>query len=215
MPFRQHCLRISARQTGEPLFAEGASIAKMSEQHTLHRKPLLQLLANYCQQHPGESSVVDELASFVEANTDCFERTLLCGHVTGSAWLVSDDGSKVLLTHHKKLNRWLQLGGHADGSADILQVALREAKEESGLADIELARAGIFDIDIHAIPARKNEPEHLHYDVRFALQAKGSQQFLLSDESNQLAWVPVRRLAELVADESMLRMAEKWCEYRK
>ena len=176
----------------------------------MHRQALLQLLADYRQQHALEAVATDELTAFVQANSDCFERSLLCGHVTGSAWLVSEDNACVLLTHHKKLNRWLQLGGHADGDSDILSVALREAEEESGLSDIELACPGIFDIDIHAIPARKNEPEHFHYDVRFAFRAAGDQSFVVSDESNHLAWVPVIRLAEFVEDESMLRMADKW-----
>ena len=176
----------------------------------MHRQVLLDLLADYRQQQPTESITADELVEFVQSNADCFERSLLCGHVTGSAWLVSDDNSSVLLTHHKKLDRWLQLGGHADGDSDVFSVALREAEEESGLSHIELACPGVFDIDIHTIPARKSEPEHFHYDVRFALRATGDQSFVVSDESNHLAWVPVTRLAEFVQDESMLRMAAKW-----
>lgn len=176
----------------------------------MHRQTLLTLLADYRQQHALETAVADELAAFVQANTDCFERSLLCGHVTGSAWLVSEDDKSVLLTHHKKLDRWLQLGGHADGDSDIVKVALREAEEESGLGNIELARPGIFDIDIHPIPARQSEPEHFHYDVRFAFRATGDQRFVVSDESNHLAWVPVVGLSEVVSDHSMLRMADKW-----
>ena len=176
----------------------------------MHRQTLLTLLADYRQQHALEAAVADELTEFVQANTDCFERSLLCGHVTGSAWLVNEDDTSVLLTHHKKLDRWLQLGGHADGDSNILNVALREAEEESGLQDIELARPGIFDIDIHPIPARKSEPEHFHYDVRFAFRATGDQRFVVSDESNHLAWVPIVELSTVVSDHSMLRMADKW-----
>lgn len=176
----------------------------------MHRQTLLTLLADYRQQHALETAVADELTEFVLANTDCFERRLLCGHVTGSAWLVSEDNASVLLTHHKKLDRWLQLGGHADGDSNILNVALREAEEESGIKDIELARPGIFDIDIHPIPARKSEPEHFHYDVRFAFRATGDQRFVVSDESNHLAWVPIVGLSNVVSDLSMLRMADKW-----
>ncbi len=178
----------------------------------MHRADLLELLSHYRQQCPSELAAVDELIKFVSTNSKCFERDLLIGHVTGSAWLVDATGENVLLTHHKKLNRWLQLGGHADGDTNILSVALREAEEESGLSQIEQARFGIFDIDIHAIPARGEEPEHLHYDVRFALQAKGDQNFIVSEESNQLAWVPISKLAEFVQDKSMLRMAGKWLE---
>ncbi len=163
----------------------------------VHRKNLLSLLANYRKQHSSEAFAIDQYIAFVQTNANCFERSLLSGHVTGSAWLVNLDRKQVLLTHHKKLNCWLQLGGHADGDSDILAVALREAEEESGLVDIELASRGIFDIDIHVIPAGKNEPEHLHYDLRFAFRATGNQEYVLSEESNhESPCKPLARLAK-------------------
>ena len=91
------------------------------------------------------------------------------GHITGSAWVVDPAGSRLLLTHHRKLGKWLQLGGHSDGEPDTLAVALREAREESGLRVRPISNA-VLDIDIHTIPALKGEPAHLHYDVRFALR---------------------------------------------
>ena len=116
----------------------------------------------------------------------------------------------MLLTHHRKLGRWLQLGGHADGDADLAQVALREAEEESGLVDL-VVHADIFDIDRHAIPARGSEPEHWHYDVRFVVRAAGSEDFAISEESLALAWKPVAEIAaDPASDESLRRMATKW-----
>src|SRR5215510_11521790 len=94
------------------------------------------------------------LRQFVAANPNCFERSLQIGHVTGSAWIVDLDRTHALLTHHRKLNKWLQLGGHADGDPDILRVALREAREESNLDAIRPVSENIFDVDIHVIPAR-------------------------------------------------------------
>ncbi len=176
----------------------------------MHRTELLALLADYRQRHPEEAVVVDTFDSFVRANEACFERSLAVGHVTGSAWLVSENGQSVLLTHHRKLNRWLQLGGHADGDPDITAVALREAQEESGLSDITAVTPAVFDLDIHVIPARGPEPEHLHYDVRFAFVATGDQSFVVSDESNDLAWVSIDTIDEYVGDASLLRMASKW-----
>src|SRR5207245_6935322 len=101
-----------------------------------------------------EAAMVGRLRRFVTEHADCFERSLQTGHITGSAWVVDIDRSHALLTHHRKLNKWLQLGGHADGDPDILRVALREAREESSLESIRAVSEAIIDIDIHLIPVR-------------------------------------------------------------
>jgi len=176
----------------------------------MHRKPLLELLAQYRREWPPEEATTQRMIAFVTAHTDCFERSLSLGHVTGSAWLVNRKRSHVLLTHHRKLNKWLQLGGHADGDSDILAVAMKEAVEESGLPAIAPLSPNIFDIDIHEIPARKSEPAHFHYDVRFALCANATEQYVVSDESHDLAWIDIARLATVTTETSMLRMADKW-----
>jgi 8-oxo-dGTP pyrophosphatase MutT (NUDIX family) len=150
------------------------------------------------------------LLAFVENEPRCFERSLQTGHITGSAWLVDRSGKSVLLTHHRKLGKWLQLGGHADGNPDVLAVALREAAEESGLSDIVSVSNEIFDVDVHEIPAAAGMPAHLHYDVRFALQAAGSREFLVSEESHALRWISIKKVHEITSEESMLRMARKW-----
>jgi 8-oxo-dGTP pyrophosphatase MutT (NUDIX family) len=139
-----------------------------------------------------------------------FHRETQAGHFTGSAWLVSADGERVLLMHHRKLQRWLQLGGHADGDADLPNVALREAQEESGLADLHVLPE-IFDVDLHTIPARRDEPGHWHYDVRYVVVARGSEAFTVNEESLDLAWRSIADLAaDPAADVSLRRMARKW-----
>jgi len=147
---------------------------------------------------------------FVGTEKECFSRELAIGHITGSAWVVNADGSEVLLTHHRKLDRWLQLGGHADGDPDILSVAMKEAEEESGLVGFTHLGPGIFDIDIHPIPARKHDPEHLHYDVRYVLRANGSLDYTVSDESHDLSWVKLDDVETLTTEPSMMRMVAKW-----
>jgi 8-oxo-dGTP pyrophosphatase MutT (NUDIX family) len=141
---------------------------------------------------------------------DPFRRARLAGHFTGSAWVVSADGRRTLLTHHRKLDRWLQPGGHADGDRDLAQVALREAEEETGLASLAVV-AEIFDIDRHWIPEHTGVPGHWHHDVRFVVRCLGSEAFTVSEESHALAW---RGIAELAADDtadaSLRRMAERW-----
>jgi 8-oxo-dGTP pyrophosphatase MutT (NUDIX family) len=174
------------------------------------QQQVLNLLNQYTEDEPENQFSKALLISFAEQEENCCERTLLIGHFTGSCWLVSKDGQRVLLTHHKKLGRWLQLGGHADGDGDLVQVALREAEEESGLKDLRV-EAEIFDLERHAIPARGEEPEHYHHDVRFVVHATGSEEYFVSDESHALAW---RNISELVddkdAEESIRRMARKW-----
>ena len=95
-----------------------------------------------------------------------------------------------------------------DAPGATLAVALREAREESGL-DVRALDDAIFDIDVHRIPARGREPAHFHFDVRFLVQAEHDR-FRVSEESHALAWVPAEGLRALTDDESVLRMARKW-----
>ncbi len=180
----------------------------------MKRNQLLGLLMDYRGRWCGEEAMVTRMIQFVTDHPDCFERSLTAGHVTGSAWVVDDTGTRVLLTHHRKLNRWLQPGGHADGDPDALRVALREVREETGLDAIP-AIEGLFDVDIHLIPARKHEPAHYHYDARFALRVDHADPLVISDESHDLRWVPLSELGEYTDDESMHRMAAKWRSLQK
>ena len=165
----------------------------------------------YRARYPEEADAA-RLRRFVETQPRCFERDCFDdGHVTGSAWVVDSGGSRVLLTHHRKLGKWLQLGGHSDGDPDTLAVALREAQEESGLRVRPIGEA-VLDVDIHTIPARKGEPAHLHYDVRFAFRAASSGPLRVSPESIDLAWIDIEDLSRLTGEESMLRMARKYLE---
>jgi len=152
---------------------------------------------------------------FVETHADCLERACGPGHLTGSAWIVSPDRTRTLLTHHHKLDKWLQLGGHADGESDLLGVALREAREESGLARVRAVAAEIFDCDRHAIPARGAEPEHYHYDLRFMIEADPAEPLVVSNESKDLAWVELARVTSLNAEESMARMVRKTARFTR
>ena len=174
---------------------------------------LIDELNEYALSYPAEAGQAAVFIDFLRRNGErCFDRNLAEGHVTASCWLLNPDSRCVLLTHHRKLNAWLQLGGHADGEADPRRVALAEAREESGIDTVELdADQTLFDIDRHLIPARANEPEHFHYDFRFVLRA-GSEEFVVSDESNALRWCDIGGLASFTEDESVLRMGRKWVD---
>ena len=176
----------------------------------MHRNKLLNLLARYRQRHPDETGeTTGRFVDFARRQPRCFERDCWDdGHVTGSAVVLDRSGTAMLMTHHAKLDRWLQLGGHADGDTDPLAVACREAAEESGLAVVPRLDEPV-DLDIHTIPARGHDPAHFHYDVRFLLQAEGSDRFAATDESLALAWVPLDNVAAVTRETSILRMVAK------
>jgi 8-oxo-dGTP pyrophosphatase MutT (NUDIX family) len=169
-------------------------------------------LDEYSRSAPAEAAGegVDGFLELLRDPADPFVRGRLAGHFTASAWLVDRGGRRVLLTHHRKLDRWLQLGGHADGDADLERVALKEAEEESGLAGLRVL-PGVFDLDRHLIPEHKGVPAHWHYDVRYVVVAEGGEAFAVSDESHALAWRDIAALAgDEAADASLRRMARKW-----
>ena len=182
----------------------------------MHRNAVLSLL----RKHGGrvldahEKEMVAATIEFAETEVGCLRRECVPGHLTGSAWIVSPDRTRTLLTHHRKLGKWLQLGGHADGEEDLLGVALREAREESGLVHVRAVSAEIFDVDRHWIPARKTEPGHDHYDLRFVIEADPTEALVISSESKDLAWVEVARVTALNAEESMARMVRKTAALR-
>jgi 8-oxo-dGTP pyrophosphatase MutT (NUDIX family) len=175
------------------------------------REPLLTRLRSHARREldPHEAAMAGDMIAFVMANPRCAERSLESGHLTGSAWIVDAARERTLLTHHRKLDKWLQLGGHADGDLDLAAVALREASEESGLTRLRLADTAIFDVDRHWIPERKNEPAHWHYDVRFMIEADEAEPLVITSESKDLRWVEIARMADFSTEESMLRMARK------
>ncbi|MBL9212560.1 MAG: NUDIX hydrolase [Opitutaceae bacterium] len=177
----------------------------------MHRTRVLALLRAHAARisDAHESAMTAATLAFVTAQPDCLQRTCEPGHLTGSAWIVSPDRSRVLLTHHRKLDKWLQLGGHADGDPDLLGVALREGREESGLASLRVLASGIFDLDRHWIPPRHTDPGHHHYDLRFLFEADPREPLTLSHESKELAWVELDRVTALNPEESMARMVRK------
>lgn len=175
----------------------------------MHREPLISLLQQHTPADATEKAMTQATIEFVRTYPNCFDRSLLIGHVTGSAWIVSPDRQQVLLIHHRKLDRWLQPGGHADGDPDVAAVALREAQEETGLTSLRIIGDGIFDVDVHEIPSRKDVPAHLHYDVRFLLEADPLEAFGDSDEIKNIRWFSAEIAKSITDSESILRMVRK------
>ncbi|KAB8030781.1 NUDIX hydrolase [Fluviispira multicolorata] len=187
-------------------------------------KSIYGIFQDYEEQKSEQIEVLLRLKTFIENEANCFLRSNLCGHVTGSAVVVNKNFTKVLMTFHAKLKKWLQLGGHCDGDHLIHNVALREANEESGSSQLHLLNylnfpnihnlnnledTIPFDIDIHKIPERGNEPTHLHYDIRYLIIAENENDILISEESIDLKWIPINEIHNYTSEYSTIRQFNK------
>lgn len=176
---------------------------------------LAQAFARYGDAFADEAAVITLFSTLLDDAQDPFVRERLAGHFTASALVVGGQGTRTLLTHHRKLGLWLQPGGHADGDRDLARVALREAEEETGLQGLQVLPE-IFDLDRHWIPDYKAIPGHWHYDVRYVVLAGPDERFVVSEESLSLAWRDIAALVDdEAADASLRRMARKWLASRQ
>jgi ADP-ribose pyrophosphatase YjhB (NUDIX family) len=175
----------------------------------MNREFILQQLRLHRPADERECAMTRRIEAFVTEHERWFDRRLSIGHVTASAWVVDRSGAEALLTHHRKLNLWVQLGGHIEDDADLLRAAWREAREESGVQAVAPVSDQIFDVDVHDIPERPGEPAHVHYDIRFLFTADRQAPLIVSRESKTLAWMPLDRIPELTQEESILRMIRK------
>lgn len=173
------------------------------------RMSLIDVISDYGTTYPEEIAFKERFIELLK-HPRAFFRDHLPGHITASSWIVDEGREFVLLTHHAKLNRWLQPGGHADGDEDVTAVARREALEETGLQSLRLDNSEIFDIDIHGIPARNGFPAHDHYDIRFVFTADKNEHLTVTSESHDLAWIPREEIASCTGNNvSIMRMLEK------
>jgi 8-oxo-dGTP pyrophosphatase MutT (NUDIX family) len=162
-------------------------------------------IAGYVPRDAGQARTRAFLLEWIDAHPDALLRSCWQGHLTASALVLDARGERALLTLHKKLGRWLQLGGHCDGDGNLARSALREAHEESGIDGLVIDPAPL-DLDAHRIPARPGEPEHWHLDVRFLVQAPADAHARASDESDELRWFRPTELAGLPSDDSLHRL---------
>ena len=150
----------------------------------------------------GERRRMREL---LDTRPDPRERHERPGHFTGSALVVHADLERTLVLFHTKLQIWVQPGGHADGDANLAGVALREASEETGIEGLKVWPVAV-DLDIHEVDPPKEDP-HLHYDVRFVVQAPGDAVIDANHESQDQRWVRPEELPALGADAGLQRLA--------
>lgn len=182
----------------------------------MHREQLLDLLARYKTPYMEEAAMVERTRHFILQHENCFDRNLAHGHVTASAWVVNPARSHVLMLHHRKLDLWLQLGGHADGETDIISVAMKETEEESGIdaSHIKLVSEEIFDVDVHTIYASEHDPRHQHYDPRFLVEIDDQIPLPGNDESHDIRWVPLEHVLSYNNARSLYRLVQKTRQLR-
>ena len=173
------------------------------------RERLLEDLRGYEPADSIEAFNVASVVNLLTSSADPFSRAHFDpGHITASCYIV-DGGGRLLLHHHRRLDRWLQMGGHVEADELTPDAALREAREESGLADL-LLESRILDVDVHAIPASKGDPLHHHFDVRYlARTAAPHSATMHPDESNDLAWFTLPRAEELMNAPESSRVIRK------
>ncbi|RSS55428.1 NUDIX hydrolase [Streptomyces sp. WAC01280] len=146
----------------------------------------------------------DVYLAHLAAHPDGMYKPCGAGHLTSSALVIDPARGRVLLTLHKKLGMWLQMGGHCeDGDATVEAAALREATEESGIAGLSLLPGGPVRLDRHPIPA----PCHWHLDVQYTALAPAGAVAEISEESLDLRWFAYGEVAD-VADTSVVRLLE-------
>jgi len=184
------------------------------DQNRSNKQDILAALRSYTPADERERSSLQQTITWLDRNSILTYPANKSGHLTADCWLLSPDYSHVLLTLHHKFHRWVQLGGHMDAGETLIQAALRETHEESGIADVNLLSSDIFDLDVHRVDAYPGEP-HYHYDVRFLARA-GSWDYHISPESDELRWFTPEDVDTLAADDlnqinaTLTRMTAKW-----
>ena len=193
-----------------------AVVKRLCYYKTVKDFDLLRALKSYKPFDEKEAEHLRNVLSFLAANDNAYSRSNFVGHITGSGFLMNTNLTKILMTHHKSLGRWLQFGGHSDGDTNTMRVAMRETTEESGIKNFKPLGKGIIDIDVHPIAYRedKQEPAHFHYDIRFIFTTN-EDKFQISDESDDLRWFTMEEFKKMGGREEQQRLIKKWEQLQK
>lgn len=159
----------------------------------MNRTELAEALRCYRPYNEQESADREAILRFLADNDDAFLRSCPNAHMTASAWVVNRDRSRVLMAYHKIYDSWSWTGGHADGEEDLLSVALREVREETGVKTVIPVSDGIFSVEVLTVDGHEKRgsyvSSHLHMNVTYLLEADESEQLTVCEEENRgVSW---------------------------
>lgn len=161
------------------------------------------------------------LLHWLDSGEDILTRKNEVAHLTASAWVMSPDRSRVLMAYHNLYDSWAWLGGHADGEADLLAVACREAEEESGVSEVRVVTNEILSIETLCVQGHEKRgkyvPCHLHLNVTYLLEADPAQALTVKpDENSAVAWIAVEDIPQKSTEQWFVeRIYPKLCEKAK
>ncbi len=168
---------------------------------------MMEKIRAYVPVNAQEAADKEQILRFLAENPDAYSRENRLAHMTASAWIVNRSRTKVLMVYHKLYDSWSWTGGHADGERDLLQVAIREAREETGVREIVPLSEDIFSLEILTVDGHEKRgsyvPSHLHLNVTYLLEAGEEQELHVCPEENTgVAWFSL--------EEALARSSEPW-----
>ena len=172
-------------------------------------RALLGELSGYSPADDAERGHLSEMLALLETSDPFSRGGFAPGHITASCFIIDPSG-RVLLHHHRRLGRWLQMGGHVEPGETAAEAALREGMEESGLRDLQLWSGRILDLDVHDIPAARGERDHRHFDVRYLARTYEPDAIMMDEnESTRLAWVELAEAVSMMGTGESARVIAK------
>lgn len=141
------------------------------------------------------------ILEFLEKNEDAYERSNATAHMTASAWVVNRDATKVLMVYHRIYDSWSWTGGHADGERDLLALAMREVREETGVERLRAVTDDIYSLEVLTVDGHEKRGEyvssHLHMNVTHLLQADEADTLHICEAENSgVAWFGLQEALE-------------------
>lgn len=175
----------------------------------MSRLQLLKQLEDYIPFNQQEEADKQVMIDLLNTSKDIFLRTNLLAHFSASAWVLNQDHTHVLMAYHNIYQSYAWLGGHADGEEDLLSVAIREVKEESGISQVKPITTNIFSLETIVVEGHEKKgkyvPSHLHLNITYLLEADDKQSLhIKQDENSAVAWFTQQQVLEVVNEPWMI-----------